>query len=171
MTVDLNKVRFLVDESLLGIGKTLESARSDTIYIGHPKLPELPKGTLDPVWIEYAAKHNLTVFGRDKKVRTRPGENDAIREHGLRVFRLVGNHEAGTWGDLKRLVRWWEAIEKLLEEQPEGPWFYRILHTGLKQSTLDPLDRKDVDTELVPEPSRRRDRRAPSPADEPFNLR
>ena len=33
-------LRFYVDESALGLGKVLATARTDTIHVGHPLIPE-----------------------------------------------------------------------------------------------------------------------------------
>ncbi len=41
-------LRFYVDESALGLGKALETARRDTVHAGHKLIPECPLGVLDP---------------------------------------------------------------------------------------------------------------------------
>jgi hypothetical protein len=41
MTAVLSEVRFYVDESALGIGKTLTAARKDVIHVGHPLIPSV----------------------------------------------------------------------------------------------------------------------------------
>lgn len=48
MAADPDSLRFYVDESALGIGRTLAAARRDTIHVGHPLKPECPLGVLDP---------------------------------------------------------------------------------------------------------------------------
>jgi hypothetical protein len=48
VTADRHHLRFYVDESALGLGKALESARKDTIHAGHKLIPECPLGALDP---------------------------------------------------------------------------------------------------------------------------
>lgn len=149
MTADRDQLRFLVDESALGLGKTLEAARKDTIHIGHKLIPDCPTGTLDPDWIPRVAARNLTVIGRDKHIRTRPGERQRLREAGLRVFRIGGKRDLDTWDWLDRVVRNWAAMERMLEERPGGPWFYLINQHG-------PL----VEVPLVDEPPVKRVRRA-----------
>jgi hypothetical protein len=52
------RLRFYVDESALGVGKTLAAAREDTIHVGHPLIPECPFGVDDPTWISAVALKN-----------------------------------------------------------------------------------------------------------------
>ena len=52
-------VRFYVDESAPGLGKTLAAARKDTIHCGHPLIPECQLGTLDPDWTPIVVQRGL----------------------------------------------------------------------------------------------------------------
>jgi hypothetical protein len=63
-------VRFYVDESAAGLGLALAAARKDTIHVGHPLIPECPRGALDPDWIPALAARGLIVIARDKSRRT-----------------------------------------------------------------------------------------------------
>ncbi|WP_417852084.1 PIN-like domain-containing protein [Blastococcus tunisiensis] len=63
-----------MDESALGLGKALTAARSDTVHVGHPLVPECPYGTLDPDWMPAVAARGLIAIGRDRRMRTRPAE-------------------------------------------------------------------------------------------------
>lgn len=74
MTANPSKLRFYVDESALGLGKALAIARTDTVHVGHPLVPECPLGVLDPDWIPAVAERGLIAIGRDKRIRTKPGE-------------------------------------------------------------------------------------------------
>jgi hypothetical protein len=66
-----SELRFFVDESALGLGKTLAIARRDVIHAGHPLIPEVP---LDPYWIPAVGGRGLAVIAREKRVRTKPAE-------------------------------------------------------------------------------------------------
>jgi hypothetical protein len=59
MTAVAGEVRFYVDESALGLGKTLTAARKDVIHVGHPLIPECPYGTVDDVWMPAIAARGL----------------------------------------------------------------------------------------------------------------
>jgi hypothetical protein len=130
---DLSEVRFFVDETSLGLGKSLEAARKDVVHPGHWLLPDIPTGTTDPVWIPAVAKLGLIVIGRDKHIRTRPAEIEVLRAGGLRVFRLASKRDLTTWGYLVRLVNRWNEMERVIRDRGPGPWFYAVLDAGLSE--------------------------------------
>lgn len=131
MTADANSLRFYVDESALGLGKTLAAARKDTIHPGHKLIPECPPGTYDTDWIPAVAERGLIVIARDRHIRTRPQEIAALREAGLRVFWIAGKRDLVTWEWLRRLVRHWEQIERTIEARGAGPWFSAVNENGV----------------------------------------
>lgn len=89
MAANPDRLRFYVDESALGLGKTLAAAREDMIHAGHPLIPECPLGTLDPEWIQAIAERGLIVIERDKRIRTRPAEVQQL------IFFLVARKPVG----------------------------------------------------------------------------
>jgi hypothetical protein len=121
VTAQAGSLRFYVDESALGLGKTLAAARTDTVHAGHRVVPERPLGTPDEDWIPAVAVRDLVAIGRDKRVRTRPAELALIRATGLRVLRIGGKRDMPTWDWLVRLVRRWDDIEALVRSRPNGP--------------------------------------------------
>jgi hypothetical protein len=123
-------VRFYVDESALGLGKTLEAARKDTIYCGHKLITECPLGTADTAWIPIVAAKEYTAIGRDKRVRTRENEVALIVAHGLRVFSIATKRDLSTWEWLGIVMRNWDALEGILTARPTGPWFYALSTSG-----------------------------------------
>ncbi len=126
MTADPASLRFFVDESALGVGKALAIARKDVIHAGHPLIPEVPTGTLDPDWIPAVANRGLAVIARDRHIRTKPAEVALLRQHELRVFWIAGRKDLSSWDYLVRLVRRWGDIERELETRGSGPWFVAI---------------------------------------------
>ncbi len=76
VAAERESLRFYVDESALGIGKTLAAARKDTIHVGHPLIPECPLGVDDTNWIPAVATRGLVVIARDKRIRTRLKNSD-----------------------------------------------------------------------------------------------
>ena len=126
MTADADSLRFYVDESALGLGKTLAAARKDTIHVGHKLIPECDFGALDPDWIPAVAKRGLIVIARDRHIRSRPQELEAFRAAGLRVFWIAGKRDLPTWEWLSRVVRLWDQIERTIVERGPGPWFSAI---------------------------------------------
>jgi hypothetical protein len=123
---DPEGLRFFVDESALGLGKVLTIARRDCIHAGHPLIPEIPYGALDPIWMPEVASRDLIVIARDRRIRTKPAELELLRQHGLRVFWISGKKDLSTWDYVVRVVRRWEEIERAIEANGEGPWFVAI---------------------------------------------
>ena len=70
--------RFFVDENDLALGKALAALHGDVVYPGHPELPEVPRQTEDDVWLEVVGRRRLVVITRDKKIRYRPVERQAV---------------------------------------------------------------------------------------------
>lgn len=136
MTADATQLRFYVDESAVGLGKALEAARRDTIHCGHKLIPECPLGVLDTDWMPAAAHRDLVAIGRDRKIRTRPGEREILRSSGLRVFRIGGKRDLPTWDWLLRVVSYWDDMEDVVKVRPTGPWFYLINVNGLAEVDL-----------------------------------
>lgn len=97
MTIERHQLRYFVDESLLGLGKTLAAARRDVIHTNHPVVErEVPLGCLDTVWIPVVAKMSLIAITHDRHIRTRPSERDLIVEYGLRVVRIESKRDLST---------------------------------------------------------------------------
>jgi hypothetical protein len=136
VSVDPQNLRFFADESVLGLGKTLAIARRDLVHPGHPIIPDVPTGALDTVWIPEVAARGLVVFARDRRIRTKPAELEALRNAGLRVFWIAGKKDLTTWGYLIRLVRRWDEIEAMLATRGPGPWFVAVNETNLKEIPL-----------------------------------
>lgn len=125
-------VRFYVDESAAGLGMALAAARKDTIHVGHPLIPECPRGALDIDWIPAVAARGLVVITRDKKLRTKPVEIRTLWAHGLQVFNIGAKKNLTTWEWLASVVRYWPRMEEIIAERGPGPWIYM-----LNENTID----------------------------------
>jgi hypothetical protein len=126
-------LRFFVDESALGVGKALAIARRDVVHPGHRLLQEVPLGALDPDWMPIVASRGLAVISRDRRIRTKPAELEAFRNHSLRAFWIAGKRDLSTWDTLVRLVRRWDDIEEALRVRGPGPWFYALTDDRLNE--------------------------------------
>ena len=136
MTADPEQLRFYVDESALGIGKTLAAARRDTIHVGHALIPECPLGSPDIEWMPAVAARQLVVIGRDKRIRSRPQELLYLKAAGLRVFEIGGKRDLSTWDWLTRLVRHWDTIEEIVRSRGPGPWLYIINENAIVELAM-----------------------------------
>lgn len=94
-------IRYLADENAIGLAKVLimEHSRTDVRHVGQAELPEIPRGTPDLQWLAWAGQRGWIVLTRDRRIRTRPAELRAFREHGVRVVWIGGkrDHSAATW--------------------------------------------------------------------------
>lgn len=136
MTADPARLRFFVDESAMGLGKALTMARRDVIHTGHPLIPEVPLGALDPDWIPAVAARALIVIARDRRIRRKRVELQLLRDHSLRMFWIAGKRDLTTWDYLVRVVRRWDDIESTLAARGAGPWFMAINENGVDEITL-----------------------------------
>lgn len=158
MPSDRRNLRFFCDESALGVGKALATARHDVIHVGHPLIrDQIPLGTLDDIWIPLVAQWGLIAVLRDRHIRTKPAELAAFREHGLRAFWIAGKKDLSTWGTLVRLVNRWDDIEHIVRDRGAGPWFMAINERDIVELGL-PTDHAHVGTKGKPA-----ERREPSP--------
>ena len=126
-------LRFFVDETSLGLGKTLAIARTDVVHPGHRDLKSIPTGTIDTVWMPIVAGMGLVVIGRDKRIRTKPAELDAFRTCSLRVFWIAGKRDMSNWQNLVLMVRQWDRIEEAIRDRGAGPWFYAVSDGGIRE--------------------------------------
>lgn len=139
MSADADSLRFYVDESALGLGKTLEAARKDTIHVGHQLISdECPLGVLDPEWIPAVAARELVVIARDRRIRSKPQELRQLHAAGLRVFWIAGKKDLSTWEWLVRLVRNWDRIEDIVRTRGKGPWFFAVNDHSVSEISLPP---------------------------------
>jgi hypothetical protein len=129
-------LRFFVDETSLGLGKALAIARHDVVHPGHPDLPSVPRGTLDPVWMPIVSAMGLVVISRDKRIRTKPAELAAFRDCGLRVFWLAGKRDLNNWENLVLMVKSWERMEDIIRDCGPGPWFYAVSDGAIREFTV-----------------------------------
>ncbi len=124
--------RFFVDENDLALGRSLAHARRDVLHPGHVRLPEVPFGTPDAVWLPIIGGLGLVVITRDKKIRSRPAEAELVIAAGVRGFVLTSAGDLSTWDTLSVLVRQWDALERHLTEHPGGPWLAALTSQGVR---------------------------------------
>jgi hypothetical protein len=127
---------WFVDETSMGLGKSLAIARRDVVHPGHWSLPAVPTGTLDTDWMPVVAGLGLVVISRDKRIRTKAAELAAFRAAGLRVFWLAGKRDLATWDALRLVVKSWDRMEEIVRDRGAGPWFQAISDGGIREFTV-----------------------------------
>lgn len=134
----MDGLRFYVDESLLGLGKTLSYARRDVTYPGHRRFRQVGLGALDTEWIPIVAAAGLIAIIRDRHVFTRWWESDLIVSHRLRVIHLAVKRDLTNWGYLTLLVERWEEIEREVGRDIAGPWRLAVYKTKVELTAVEP---------------------------------
>ncbi len=86
--------RVFFDASLLGASRELEIRWPFIVYPGHPDWP-LKQDAADEVWLELIGTLGWVAVLRDKRIRYRPGERDALTSHQVRVVNLTTSRNLG----------------------------------------------------------------------------
>jgi hypothetical protein len=128
--------RFFVDENDLALGKALAAVHDGVVYPGHPELAEVPRQTLDDVWLPVIGARGLVVITRDKRIRYRPVERRAWLTFGVRGFVLTGTGSQSTADSMAILDRHWQTMMTIIESGPEGPWMQAVTSAGLRPIDL-----------------------------------
>ena len=125
---------FYVDASVpIAVRQALALVRDDIVYAGGPGAPK--ERTADKDWLPIAGRNDWVVLKRDKKIRTRPWERDALIAAGVRTFCLTGGGNYTRWETLRLLTARWERIEDVARDEP-GPYIYSVTWEGVRKLVL-----------------------------------
>lgn len=132
---------YFTDENLLGLGKLLmRSGRADVVYPGHVNLPEVPLGAPDLEWMPIVASQGLIVLTRERRIRTRPVELAAYREHGIRSVRVGGKRDLSPTDQVNIFVRHEERLLRHAVRLGRGPWALLLTREGVRELPLQLFD-------------------------------
>jgi PIN like domain len=119
-------VIFYLDASIpFPVSKALTLVRDDVLY----------PGAKDAEWLPTAGRHGWVVLMRDKRVRSRPGERQALVKSNVRAFVLTTAGNYTRWQTLDLLVRRWADIEEIVATD-EPPYIYAVRQQGLRRIPL-----------------------------------
>ncbi len=82
----------------------------------------------DTDWLPIAGRNAWIVVMRDKRIRSRPRERQALLEHGARTFCLTGAGNYSKWRVLELVVQSWPEMEARAAE--DGPYIYALTQAG-----------------------------------------
>ena len=88
-----------------------------------------PENTKDVVWIPQVAESGWVLVTRDKRIRTRPLEAEALARAGLSAFFFVQKRDPDLWGWVQLLVRRWREMNELAERERK-PFLFAIPERG-----------------------------------------
>lgn len=128
--------RYFVDENDLALGKALDDKYGTVVYPGHPRLPSVPRGSLDDEWLPVVGRDRLIVITRDQRIRYRTVEKLLWMEHQVRGFVLTGRSSQSTAVSLEILAQHWFRLEALGADRPDGPWMYAVTRDRVHEIAL-----------------------------------
>lgn len=96
-------------------------------------MPQLQLGMRDVDWIAAAAALGLVVISRDRRMRTRPAERQAMLDHGRRWVWIGAKRDQSTWDWAVLLAKHWDRLEAMVTALGDGPWFLVLTSKGLHQ--------------------------------------
>jgi hypothetical protein len=123
---------YFVDASVqIDVAKALAQVRDDILYPGALGSPIASPNVDDIDWLPAVGAHGYVLLKRDKKIRTRPWERQALFQAGIRAFCLTGAGNYSKWETLRLLARFWPHMEAIAETIP-GPYIYSITQSGVR---------------------------------------
>ncbi|MEO8291745.1 MAG: hypothetical protein ABI635_01290 [Actinomycetota bacterium] len=115
----------------IDVAKALSLVRDDILYPGALGSPIASPNVDDEVWLTAVGAQNYVVVKRDKKIRTRPWERQALIAAGVRSFCMTGAGNYSKWEVLRLLARFWPDMEEVAETIP-GPYIYSVTQRGVR---------------------------------------
>jgi hypothetical protein len=129
-------VAFYLDASIpFPVSQALTLVRDDVLYPGGPRCPITTPGAKDHEWLPVAGRHGWVVLMRDKRVRARPGERQALVKNSVRAFILTGAGNYSRWRTLDLLVRRWPDIESAAAVEIP-PYICTVTQQGVRRVDL-----------------------------------
>jgi hypothetical protein len=124
-------MKFFFDENL---GKQLSDGfkcfGEDTCHL----LDYYDPGTKDEIWLEEIGKKGWILITKDRRIRRRPLEIEALKTNNVGAFFLSGK-SMGKWESIKQLVQSWEKIQEIAKNNPR-PFAFQINRSGTKVEKL-----------------------------------
>jgi hypothetical protein len=130
MAASRRRVTFYLDADVpVAVRRAIAGCRSDVLHAGEPGAPAV--NTKDPDWLTVAGRERWVVISRDKRIRRRVAEVQAVMDHGVRLFVLTSAGNLSRWDTLDLLVRRWPDIAAAAEKNP-GPFICSVTRSGLR---------------------------------------
>ena len=122
---------FYIDASVpKAVRVAIASVRDDVLYAGGPDAPT--EDTDDDVWLPLAGAADWIVIHRDKKIKKRPHERQALLASGVRTFCMTGAGNLTRWQTLVLLAQRWEEIAQTASNYA-GPYIYSVTRAGVRR--------------------------------------
>jgi hypothetical protein len=123
---------FYVDASVpIHVAQALQLVRTDIMYPGAVGCPVVTANVPDAEWLATAGENDWVVIMKDRKIRTRPWERQALSEAGVRAFCMTAAGNYSKWRTLQLLVERWDAIERTADAV-DGPYICSVTQSGVR---------------------------------------
>jgi len=122
-------LRWFLDENSLGVALALQHVRGDVTWPGAPN-GLIPAGATDTTWLPLIGSAGLVVLTRDKRIRTRPVEREALLDHDVRACFLTSGGNLDLFTQLRLWLRYWDDVVTLVDTRP-GPWLASATRNGV----------------------------------------
>lgn len=123
---------FYFDASVpIDVARALALVRDDIVYPGGPGCEIKSPGAKDVEWLPIAGRNGWIVVMRDKKIRVRHHEREALLEAGVRAFCFTGGGNYSKWQLLDLFVRQVDAMTRVAAEP--GPYICSVTQAGVRR--------------------------------------
>lgn len=124
---------YFADENALGMAKLLgRMGREDILFLGHDSLPDVPIGSLDLDWMPIVGAHGMIVVTRDRRIRSRPAELAAYREHGIRSVWIGAKRDLRPQDQADLFLEHEERLRREIIKLGAGPWALAMSQSGVR---------------------------------------
>lgn len=126
----------------MGLAKILQRdhSRDDVVHPGHASFPEIHRGCEDLEWMPIVGRMGLIVLTRDRRIRTRPAELLAYREHGLRSVWIGGRQDHASAQLAAMFIEHEQRLDRWAVKLGPGPWALAMTRSGLRPIRLREID-------------------------------
>lgn len=125
-------MRFFFDNNLSpGLARGMKGFGEDVVHLTEV----FPGDASDPKWLAHIGSQGWFLVTRDRRIRYRPAERKALKEHGVGAF-FMGGKQRSRCQLIQQLVRNWPRI-KALAEKTRVPFAFQVPPTGTKLTRLE----------------------------------
>ena len=115
-----------IDRSIpRSVARALKEVRDDVLWLED----RFAHNTRDEDWLRSAGEEQWLVISRDKKIRTRPAERQAILDGRVGCFILTQGRDPTRWQYLKLLALTLDEMERV-DARTVRPFIYSVGRTG-----------------------------------------
>ncbi len=124
-------MRFFVDNNLSPqLAKGMEGFGQNVVHL----TDHFPADTEDTEWLAHIGEKGWILITRDERIRFRPGERAALKEHEVGAF-FMGGKNRNACQLIQQLVRNWPQIKERARST-KRPFAFRVRPTGGKFDRL-----------------------------------